>query len=53
MTYGVFLLPTGIGLYSNKPHYHLLFVVSLCWNTKSEMAMSHSKGFSISITENE
>lgn len=36
MTCGIFL-PTGAGLYSNKPHYHLLFVVSvftLCWNTK-------------------
>lgn len=48
-----FFLPAGTGLYSNKPHYHLLFVVSVfthCSNTKSERAMSFPALFSISIT---
>lgn len=30
----VFFLPTGIGLYSNKPHYHLLFGVCVSAGTQ-------------------
>lgn len=31
------LLPAGTGLYSNKPHYHLLFVVSVLTLKHKEM----------------